>query len=84
MLTLTYFTARLNLVEYAFELGKLLESHFMGLEANDHIDKIFKFFFFKKKMTAKACLSLPRAKYMSMTIMSKHIFSDNFAYQSRI
>ena len=26
-LTLTYFTARSNLVVYAFELGKLLQSH---------------------------------------------------------
>ena len=29
-LTLTYFTARSNLVAYTFELGKVLQSHLMG------------------------------------------------------
>ena len=30
-LTLTYFTARSNLVAYTFEWGKLLQSHLMGI-----------------------------------------------------
>ena len=29
-LTLTYFTARSNLVAYTFEWGKVLQSHLMG------------------------------------------------------
>ena len=38
-LTLTYFTARSNLVAYTFDKGRVLQSHLMGkLAAKDLID----------------------------------------------
>ena len=40
---MTYFTARSDLVTYAFIQGKLLESNLMEETANDQSDKRFMF-----------------------------------------
>ena len=57
-LTLTYFTARSNLVSYAFIWGKLLESHLME-ETYSKWPEWQKVYVFIKILTPRGCLPLP-------------------------
>ena len=58
-LTLTYFTARSNLVSYAFIWGKLLESHLME-ETYSKWPQWQKVYVYIKILTPRGCLPLPR------------------------
>ena len=58
-LTLTYFTARSNLVSYAFIWGKLLESHLME-ETYNKWPEWQKVYVYIKILTPRGCLPLPR------------------------
>ena len=57
-LTLTYFTARSNLVAYAFEWEKLLQSHFNNGKNLQQITKLQQIYVFEEILTSGCCLPL--------------------------
>ena len=58
-LTLTYFTARSNLVAYVFEWGKLLQSHLMVKSCSKWLTWQ-KIYVFEENLTLGCCLPLCR------------------------
>ena len=75
-LTLTYFMARPNLVAYAFELGKLLQSHLMVKTCSKWLNWQ-KIYVFEENLTSGGCLPLPWGYIIYMTIIFKHLLHRN-------
>ena len=71
-LTLTYFTARSNLVAHTFEWGKVLQSHLMGETCSKGLNWLNNCVYEKKNVCP-----CPGAIYMCMTIIFKHLLLWN-------
>ena len=72
-LTLTYFTARSNLVTYTFEWGKLLQSHLMGKTCSKGLNGLNNTVN-EKNLTQGGCLPLPQ----SYKHVNDHHFQTSF------
>ena len=70
-LTVAYFTARFNLVAYAFEWVKLLQSEIKGKFQEN--TKLIEDLFSTKSLTRESCLHLLRAINIYMTILFIHV-----------